>query len=266
MSPTARRTAFELSLPDELVRAGPACSGVRVSQRGRHSSAHDGRPRRSGRVSHGAVHWRQTRHGGVRPHTRVNAPRATEGRRRRISTISPARCFASSGPPLLPAQRARLPMVRLSRERSPCRFAAPRRTRAVRTRCIATFSLTRTGLLSRAGRLPPAIRAFTSPSSSSRGGSAARSPALSSFDGDRRIYIDFPAEFRGPGADLWRADDGGEVHPEGFEVVFLLKRGDAYVLGIDWKGAEGSALSIWGAEPGTQFKEVLTDFWYRSPL
>ncbi len=95
------------------------------------------------------------------------------------------------------------------------------------------------------------------------------SSALASLvviDGERRLYIDFPAEFRGPGADLWRADDGGEIHPEGFEVVFLLKRGDAYVLGIDWKGAEGSALSIWGAEPGTQFKEVLTDFWYRSPL
>jgi hypothetical protein len=85
-------------------------------------------------------------------------------------------------------------------------------------------------------------------------------------DGDRRMYIDYPADFRGPGADMWRADDGGEIHAEGFEVVFLLKRGTTYVLAVDWSGAEGDALSVNVAEDGGQFKEVITDSWYRSPM
>ena len=86
------------------------------------------------------------------------------------------------------------------------------------------------------------------------------------IDGDRRMYVDYPAEFNGPGADLWRADDGGEIHAEGFEVVCLLKRGSTYLLAIDWRAAAGSALVLYTADEGDQFKEVLTDSWYRSPL
>ena len=86
------------------------------------------------------------------------------------------------------------------------------------------------------------------------------------IDQEKRLYVDYPAEFNGPGADLWRVDDGGEIHPEGFEVVFLLKRGPAYLLGVSWAGAEGQALTFWSAEDGNQFKKIITDSWYRSPL
>lgn len=86
------------------------------------------------------------------------------------------------------------------------------------------------------------------------------------IDGDRRTYIDYPAEFKGPGADLWRVDDGGEIHADGFTVVFLLKRGTTYLLAIDWAGAEGDALSLQSGEGAGQFKELISDFWYRSPL
>ena len=86
------------------------------------------------------------------------------------------------------------------------------------------------------------------------------------IDDDRRMYVDYPAEFKGPGADLWRADDGGEIHADGFEVVFLLKRGTTYVLAVNWAGAEGNALSLHTAEGSGQFKEVLAGSWYRSPM
>lgn len=86
------------------------------------------------------------------------------------------------------------------------------------------------------------------------------------IDGDRRTYIDYPADFKGPGDDLWRADDGGEIHAEGFEVVFLLKRGTTYVLAVDWAGAEGNALSVHTAEGGGPFKEIVTGSWYRLPM
>jgi hypothetical protein len=86
------------------------------------------------------------------------------------------------------------------------------------------------------------------------------------IDGDRRIYVDYPAQFKGPGDDLWRVDDGGEIHAEGFDVVFLLKRGSTYTIAIDWGGAEGSALSVHTSDEGQPFKEVMTDSWYRAPL
>jgi hypothetical protein len=95
------------------------------------------------------------------------------------------------------------------------------------------------------------------------------SDALASLvvvDGDRRLYVDYAAKFNGPGADLWRADDGGEIHAESFEVVFLLKRGMTYWIAIDWAGAEGNNLSLQTGETGSQFKEVVTAYWYRSPL
>ena len=86
------------------------------------------------------------------------------------------------------------------------------------------------------------------------------------IDGERRFYVDYPATFKGPGDDLWRVDDGGNIHAEDFTVVFLLKRGTTYVLAIDWAGAEGNALSLHVAEGGGQFKEVVSDSWYRSPI
>ena len=85
-------------------------------------------------------------------------------------------------------------------------------------------------------------------------------------DGDRRIYVDYPAKFKAPGDTLWRVDDGGEINPDSFRVVFLLKRGSSYLLAVDWGGAEGSALALHVSESGGQFKEVLSDSWYRSPL
>lgn len=86
------------------------------------------------------------------------------------------------------------------------------------------------------------------------------------IDRDRRIYVDYAAEFTGPGADLWRVDDGGELHPEGFDIVFLLKRGTSYLLAVSWTAAEGVSLGLWEADSGAQFTEIVTDGWYRSPL
>jgi hypothetical protein len=85
-------------------------------------------------------------------------------------------------------------------------------------------------------------------------------------DGDERMYIDYAADFKGPGADLWRADDGGEIHAEHFDVICLLKKGATYLLAVDWVGAEGNALSLHAAEGPGRFKELVTDSWYRSPL
>jgi hypothetical protein len=90
--------------------------------------------------------------------------------------------------------------------------------------------------------------------------------SLAVIDQSQQLYVDYPADFTGPGADLWRVDDGGEIHPEGFEIVFLLKRESSYLMAVSWSAAEGTSLSLWTAGDSDQFKEVIKDSWYRSPL
>lgn len=85
-------------------------------------------------------------------------------------------------------------------------------------------------------------------------------------DGSRTIFADYPAEFRGEGQDLWRADDGGVLSPEGFEIVSALQRGDWYALAIAWRGAEGQSLSLWISERNEWFTEVINDYWYQAPI
>lgn len=85
------------------------------------------------------------------------------------------------------------------------------------------------------------------------------------IDGNRRLYVDYAAEFTGPGADLWRVDDGGEIHAEHFDVVFLLKTGSSYLLAIDWRGVEGNVLTLSVADDG-EFRSLIRDNWYRAPM
>jgi len=88
--------------------------------------------------------------------------------------------------------------------------------------------------------------------------------SLAVLDQDRSLYVDYPAMFNGPGADLWRAVDGGEIHSGGFAIVFLLKRGSTSLLAIDWAGAEGAALSFWSADEGGPFDQLIGDSWNQS--
>lgn len=84
-------------------------------------------------------------------------------------------------------------------------------------------------------------------------------------DGERAIFADYPAEFTAPGVDLWRVDDGGVMSPEGYEVVFVLRRGTSSVLGVSWSGTEGINLALWTADDGDRFTETINDYWYRAP-
>jgi hypothetical protein len=84
--------------------------------------------------------------------------------------------------------------------------------------------------------------------------------------GGRMIFADYPAVFRGEGEDLWRADDGGVLTPEGMRVVFVLERGTSYVMGVRWQAAEGAALSLFVSDGADRFRGVLSDYWYQAPL
>ena len=85
-------------------------------------------------------------------------------------------------------------------------------------------------------------------------------------DGSRTMFADFPAEFRGAREDLWRADDGGVLTPEGLQIVCALQRGGWYALGTAWQGAEGRVLSLWISDGSERFTKVITDYWYQAPM
>jgi hypothetical protein len=84
-------------------------------------------------------------------------------------------------------------------------------------------------------------------------------------DGERVMSADYPAEFRGEGEDLWRADDGGVLSPNGFEVVFVVRRGDKYGIGVSWAGTEGRSLQMFVSVGGKGFTRVIEDYWYQMP-
>jgi hypothetical protein len=86
------------------------------------------------------------------------------------------------------------------------------------------------------------------------------------IDGNRIIFADYPAVFRGAGEDVWRVDDGGVLSPEDFQVVFLLQRGNFYALGINWRGSEGGSLAVFVSSSDNRFTRVIADYWYWMPV
>jgi hypothetical protein len=86
------------------------------------------------------------------------------------------------------------------------------------------------------------------------------------MDGNRAVFADYQAVFRGEGQDLWRADDGGVLSAEGLDAVFLLQRGPAYTLGVNWRGTEGASLAVFVSKAGDRFTQAIADYWYEAPL
>jgi hypothetical protein len=84
-------------------------------------------------------------------------------------------------------------------------------------------------------------------------------------DGDRGVFADNTATYKGPGLDLWRVDDGGVFSPEGVQVVFLLQRGTSYTLGLRWGGSEGALLIVFASTGGDRLIRVISDYWYQAP-
>lgn len=57
------------------------------------------------------------------------------------------------------------------------------------------------------------------------------------------VFEDFPATYV-DGVWSWRADDGGEIDPQLFNILFVTKSKTGYTLGLEWIGAEGNHLSV----------------------
>jgi hypothetical protein len=61
---------------------------------------------------------------------------------------------------------------------------------------------------------------------------------------------------------VWRVDDGGVLNPAQFRVVFLARRGVAWVVAVSWQAPEGESLML-SESDGDTFRQLLQESWYQ---
>ncbi|MFC5700369.1 hypothetical protein ACFPVX_03655 [Cohnella faecalis] len=71
---------------------------------------------------------------------------------------------------------------------------------------------------------------------------------------DKLLFNDFPAKTKDE-ISVWRVDDGGEVTPDMFSLLFAAKTSDGLALSIEWWGSEGENTFVI-ADDGEQFHEL----------
>lgn len=79
-------------------------------------------------------------------------------------------------------------------------------------------------------------------------------------------FMDYPAVIENDEYSVWRVDDGGEIRPEMFSLLFAAQSADGLLLGLNWWGAEG-VNSFFLLQQGNAFKELEIQYGrYTSPI
>ncbi|WP_313638673.1 hypothetical protein, partial [Paenibacillus sp.] len=83
---------------------------------------------------------------------------------------------------------------------------------------------------------------------------------------DEFTFMDYPAVIQGDEYSVWRVDDGGEVIPEMFSILFAADTSEGPLLGMNWWGSEGVNTFFLKKERDS-FKEMDIQYGrYTSPL
>ena len=80
---------------------------------------------------------------------------------------------------------------------------------------------------------------------------------------DTLLFRDFEGT-DDPGS-TWRVDDGGQMDPQLFHVLFVTRSGPGYTLGYEWWGSEGSNLAVLQQDGGA-FRVVQEGGRYTAPM
>src|SRR2546423_9664193 len=160
-------------------------------------------------------------------------------------------CFVATDSLL---QNAEVLPVRASSSPAPCASDEQRRFAAVRERrmksCWSLAAVQPDGAVGVAEYVPLGPHALAS---------------LIVVSTERGMVVDFPAEYKSDGEDLWRADDAGEFTPDGFAVPFMIRRAGTYFIPVAWSGSEGVSLSLFALDSDGPGRRVVSDYWYRAP-
>ncbi|MHA6530025.1 hypothetical protein [Paenibacillus sp. BAC0078] len=90
--------------------------------------------------------------------------------------------------------------------------------------------------------------------------------SLALQEGTELSFMDYPAEIKDDAYSVWRVDDGGEVTPDMFSLLFAAKTASGLALGLEWWGAEG-VNSFFLLQQGKSFKEMDIQYSrYTSPI
>lgn len=85
-------------------------------------------------------------------------------------------------------------------------------------------------------------------------------------DKEEFFVMDYPAVIGEDEYSVWRVDDGGEVRPEMFSIMFAAETSDGILLGMEWWGAEG-VNTFFLHQEGDSFKEMDIHYGrYTSPI
>ncbi|MNI97403.1 hypothetical protein D3C73_1560490 [compost metagenome] len=85
-------------------------------------------------------------------------------------------------------------------------------------------------------------------------------------EGNELSFMDYPAEIKDDAYSVWRVDDGGEVTPDMFSLLFAAKTANGLALGLEWWGAEG-VNSFFLLQQGAGIKEMDIQYGrYTSPI
>ncbi|MEK5254072.1 hypothetical protein NST74_11485 [Paenibacillus sp. FSL F4-0125] len=83
---------------------------------------------------------------------------------------------------------------------------------------------------------------------------------------DEFTFMDYPAVIQGDEYSVWRVDDGGEVMPEMFSILFAAETLNGPLLGLNWWGSEG-VNTFFLKKEGDLFKEMDIQYGrYTSPI
>lgn len=79
-------------------------------------------------------------------------------------------------------------------------------------------------------------------------------------------FKDYPAKITDNEYSVWRVDDGGEVSPQMFSLLFAAQAAEGMLLGLNWWGAEG-VNSFFLKQEGNGFTELTIEYGrYTSPM
>lgn len=85
-------------------------------------------------------------------------------------------------------------------------------------------------------------------------------------EGNELSFMDYPAVIIDGASSVWRVDDGGEVTPDMFSLLFAARTESGLALGLEWWGAEG-VNSFFLLQQGASMKEMDIQYGrYTSPI
>lgn len=79
------------------------------------------------------------------------------------------------------------------------------------------------------------------------------------------VFKDFPATHDAADGGTWRVDDEGVFSPSGFDILFVARMPEGFVMAFTWAGAEGESSELLLSDSASAFRTLAQSYRYWSP-